>query len=75
VVIGSASKAAAEAMLVRELLLHLDTTPALQDATDADAVVIIKVTLPEDPTTYDALVRHPKVGLCKLILVYKPFLT
>ncbi len=52
--IGMANKAAAEAMLLAEIRLHLDALPAGQD-------VMLKLTLPEVANLYAPLVEHPRV--------------
>ena len=52
--IHAPDKAEAEAMLRAEILRHLDALPASEQ-------VMLKLTLPEVPGTYDALVAHPRV--------------
>lgn len=54
VTISIADKAAAEDLLCAALLQHLDALPA-------DAHVMLKLTLPEQPNVYAPLVNHPKV--------------
>ena len=58
--IGAEGKAAIEAILLRELLDHLDRWHP--SSPTGDPSVVLKLTLPEEPTAYDALVRHPKVA-------------
>ena len=54
ITISIADKAAAEDMLCATLLHHLDALPA-------DALVMLKLTLPEQPNVYAKLVNHPNV--------------
>ncbi|SEQ17570.1 fructose-bisphosphate aldolase, class I [Loktanella sp. DSM 29012] len=54
ITISIPDKAAAEALLLDAMLRQLDMLP---DGTE----VMIKLTLPETPGQYDALVNHPKV--------------
>lgn len=52
--IKSPERAEADAILVEELLKALD-------ALDADKTVMLKLSLPARPGSYDALIAHPKV--------------
>ncbi len=54
ITISIADKAAAEDMLKERILAHLDTLPEGQE-------IMLKLTLPETPNQYQALVDHPKV--------------
>lgn len=52
--IKSAERAAADEILRDEILRHLDRLPEGSD-------VMLKLSIPEKPGTFDALVRHPRV--------------
>lgn len=52
--INSATKAEAEAMLAAEMMKHAD-------ALAADEIVMLKLTLPEQPGLYDALADHKNI--------------
>ncbi|SEK42442.1 fructose-bisphosphate aldolase, class I [Roseovarius azorensis] len=54
VTISIPDKAAAEELLRGAILAHLDALPADQE-------VMLKLTLPEAPNLYEALVNHPRV--------------
>ena len=52
--INSPEKAAAEAILKKEMLAHLDALPEGQS-------VMVKLTLPEESGFYEDVIRHPKM--------------
>jgi fructose-bisphosphate aldolase class I len=54
VLIKSPEKAAAESILLAEVLKHLDALPA-------DRQVMLKVTIPEVPDLYAPLIKHPRM--------------
>jgi fructose-bisphosphate aldolase class I len=54
VLIKSPEKAAAEAILLSEVLKHLDGLPS-------DRQVMLKVTIPEVPDLYAPLIKHPRM--------------
>jgi fructose-bisphosphate aldolase class I len=54
VLIKSPEKAAAEAILLTEVLKHLDALPA-------DRQVMLKITIPEVPDLYAPLIKHPRM--------------
>jgi fructose-bisphosphate aldolase, class I len=54
VLIKSPEKAAAEAILLAEVMKHLDALPA-------DRQVMLKITIPEVPDLYAPLIKHPRM--------------
>jgi fructose-bisphosphate aldolase, class I len=54
VLIKSPEKAAAEAILLTEVLKHLDALPS-------DRQVMLKITIPEVPDLYAPLIKHPRM--------------
>jgi fructose-bisphosphate aldolase class I len=54
VLIKSPEKAAAEAILLTEVLKHLDALPG-------DRQVMLKITIPEVPDLYAPLIKHPRM--------------
>lgn len=54
VLIKSPEKAAAEAILLSEVMKHLDALPG-------DRQVMLKVTIPEVPDLYTPLIKHPRM--------------